>query len=86
MSSQSKANIFGCASTHRISNRQHTELTAEQFLALDETREYIANHPGSYDETEGGIFICEELTLRYLHLTGNKRAKKALRKALAGKE
>lgn len=85
MVAQNKSAIFGCASTHRISTRHHNSLTVEEFLELDETREYIANNPGAYQNTAGKVFVCDELVLRYLHLIGNKRAKKSFRKALAGK-
>ncbi|MCG7388715.1 hypothetical protein [Pantoea sp. ACRSB] len=84
MAAQNKVTTFGCSSTHRIKKRSHTSLSAEQFLALDETKKYIADNPDSYSQTNDGIFISPELTLRYLHLTGDKKAKKALRKSLEG--
>ncbi|WP_241610153.1 hypothetical protein [Rosenbergiella epipactidis] len=84
MPGQSKANIFGCSSKHKISmNQPKTNLTPDQFLELKETQDYIKLHPDSVSIGDNGEVFCnDDLSMRYLHLLGNKKVKKALRKAL----
>jgi len=84
MSGQSKANIFGCSSQHKIRvNQPKIDLTPEQFLELKETQDYIKLHPDSVSIGDNGEIFCNDnLSIRYLRLLGNKKVKKALRKAL----
>lgn len=87
MSSQRKANLFGCTSVHKASggkNASRSVMTVDQFLDLNEIKQYVASHPDSVTRQGGDVYISPELTLRYLHLCGNKRLKKEFRKATKG--
>ena len=85
MAGQAKPGIFGCSSSHKIIQRTGSVLSPEQFLALEEVKQHIAANPDAISVTETGVFMSDELSMRYLQLSGNKKAKKAFRKARAGK-
>lgn len=85
MSNQCKANIFGCSSVHKAPGKKSgavNALSVEQFLDLDEVKQHVLSHPDAVTRRDGAVFISRELTLRYLHLCGNKRLKKEFRKAV----
>ncbi len=88
MSSQRKANLFGCASVHKASGGKkvsRSAMTVDQFLGLDEIKQYVSSNPTAVTRQGDGVYISPELTLRYLHLCGNKRLKKEFRKATKGR-
>ncbi|SQK74450.1 hypothetical protein [Tatumella ptyseos] len=86
MGVQSKSHLFGCSSVHRVrSKTARTDLTPDQFLALKETQDYLKEHPEAVSVDGDDIFASEALCRRYIHLLGNKKLKKAFRKAMANK-
>ncbi len=83
MGSQSKSHLFGCSSVQRIrAEGPKADLTPEQFLALKETQDYLQEHPEAVSVDGDDIFASEALCRRYIHLLGNKKLKKAFRKAM----
>ncbi len=89
MSNQCKANLFGCSSVHKAPGKKSCTVNAlslEQFLDLDEVKLHVLSHPDAVTRRDGEVFISRELTLRYLHLCGNKRLKKGFRKAIGSVE
>ena len=86
MGAQSKGHLFGCSSVHGIrSHAPKADLTPDQFLALKETQDYLKEHPEAVSVDGDDIFASEALCRRYIHLLGNKKLKKAFRKAMESK-
>ncbi|EDV4827181.1 hypothetical protein Y947_004138 [Salmonella enterica] len=90
MGNQSKPHVFGCQSSHRITNRtKKTQgtLSISEFLALDEIKLHRLNHPEAVKIIDGEVYLSEALTILFLHLSGNKKLKKEFKRALrSGRE
>lgn len=86
MAAQARGNIFGCSSSHGTQATMGKEsiLSPDAFLELDEIKRYLIEHPEAISVVNGEVYLNEFLTFRYLHLCGNKRLKKAFKKASKG--